>query len=85
MTTKDEAEARVPDTPAQHRSVEMAQRILMTLRVSRDSGRTWGRVTEVREVEEPVFLDNPGLFPACMCPRCTNRSPRFGVSSRAGS
>ncbi|MFJ6725972.1 hypothetical protein ACIQPQ_13765 [Streptomyces sp. NPDC091281] len=47
----------------------------MTLRVSRDSGRTWGPVTEVREVENPVILPDSTGYPACTCPRCTLRSP----------
>lgn len=51
-------------------------RILLRLRVSRDSGRTWGQVTEVREDENLPLLDNPGALPPCACLRCTPRTPR---------
>lgn len=48
--------------------------VRMTLRVSRDSGRTWGPLTEVHVPEGPVVPDNPGGFPPCVCPRCTERN-----------
>ncbi|MGW4227459.1 hypothetical protein ACWEG1_28825 [Streptomyces bauhiniae] len=47
--------------------------VRMTLRVSRDSGRTWGPRTEVRVGKDPVPPDNPGRFPPCACRRCTAR------------
>jgi hypothetical protein len=48
--------------------------VRMTLRVSRDSGRTWGPLTEVRVGDESVLPDNPGAFPPCACRRCEARN-----------
>lgn len=42
--------------------------VRMTLRVSRDSGQTWGPLTEVRVGENPVVPENPGRYPPCVCP-----------------
>lgn len=80
MTTRVEALARELDGKARTQGLGTEQRLLMTLRVSRDSGRTWGQVTEVREVENPVILNNPMGFPTCTCPRCTGRSPHAETS-----
>ncbi|MEV6589401.1 hypothetical protein [Streptomyces acidicola] len=85
MTTRDEAPAREPDGNARTQGLGAEQRVLMTLRVSRDSGRTWGQVTEVREGENPVILDNPGGFPPCTCPRCTDHFPRSEAFLRGES
>ncbi len=85
MTTRDEALAREPDGKAGTRGLGSSPRALMTLRVSHDSGRTWGQVPEVQEDEGPMALDNPGRFPPCTCPRCTDHSPRLGASSRVKS
>ncbi|MFD4571778.1 hypothetical protein ACFWNK_11135 [Streptomyces sp. NPDC058417] len=52
----------------------------MTLRVSRDSGRSWGPVTEVREAGNPVILPDSTGCPACTCPRCTLLSPPAAAS-----
>lgn len=46
----------------------------MTLRVSRDSGRTWGSLTEVRVGADPVVPDATGGLPPCACRRCTERN-----------
>ncbi len=46
----------------------------MTLRVSHDSGRTWGPLTEVRVGDDPVLPDEPGRFPPCVCGRCAERN-----------
>ncbi len=48
--------------------------VRMTLRVSRDSGRTWGPLTEVRVGDNPVPADNSGVFPPCTCGQCTERT-----------
>lgn len=45
-------------------------RVLMTLRVSHDSGRTWGRVVEVLEQKERTLSGNSDGFPPCSCSRC---------------
>ncbi|MFG2113908.1 hypothetical protein ACGFRB_14965 [Streptomyces sp. NPDC048718] len=45
------------------------RRVLMTLRVSRDSGRTWERGTSVKEGDPVVILSNPVLYPPCGCAR----------------
>ncbi|WP_405838994.1 hypothetical protein OG528_15095 [Streptomyces platensis] len=85
MATRGEATAREPDDEARVQGLGGRPRVLMTLRVSRDSGRTWGPVTNVREDENPVIADNPGGLPPCACPRCTGREPRVGASSRVVS
>lgn len=48
--------------------------VRMTLRVSRDAGRTWGPPIEVRVGEDTVIPDNLGWFPPCMCSRCVARN-----------
>lgn len=55
----------------------------MTLRVSRDSGRTWGAVKVVQVPDSPVL---PGLggLPPCGCNRCTEERSAL-ASSRAAS
>lgn len=80
MTTRGEAMAREPDGDALTPSTNAEQRILMTLRVSHDSGRTWGQTTEVRDTEKRVILDHPGGFPPCTCPRRANHSARSEAS-----
>lgn len=45
--------------------------VVMTLRVSRDSGRSWGPRTDVRAGKDRVAPIGSGAFPPCMCPRCT--------------
>ncbi|WP_455353048.1 hypothetical protein [Streptomyces sp. SYSU K217416] len=85
MTTRSKALAGELDDGARVQGLGTEQRVLMTLRVSRDSGRTWGQATEVREEENPVFLDNPGGFPPCTCPRCTGSQPRSGSPPRVKS
>ncbi len=85
MTTRGETPAREPDDGARTQGLGVEHRVLMTLRVSRDSGRTWGQVTKVREDESPVMRDNPGGFPPCTCPRCTCREPHFGTAPQVVS
>ncbi|MFZ4266785.1 hypothetical protein [Streptomyces arboris] len=48
--------------------------VRMTLRVSGDSGRTWGPLTEVRVGDNPVLPDHLGGFPPCACERCVERN-----------
>ncbi len=54
------AQAEAPSAP---------ERPLMTLRVSRDSGRTFGREQRyfARDCEPPLLN---GTYPPCECPRC---------------
>ncbi|MER6089600.1 hypothetical protein [Streptomyces bluensis] len=85
MATRDETLAREPDGNARTQGLGAEQRVLMRLRVSRDSGRTWGQVTEVREGENLVILDNPSGFPPCTCPRCTDHFPCSEASLRVES
>ncbi|MFD3553854.1 hypothetical protein ACFWWA_17370 [Streptomyces goshikiensis] len=54
--------------------------VRMTLRVSRDSGQTWGPRTEVRVGEDPVVPENPGRYPPCICSRCSQQE-RNAVAS----
>ncbi|MEX2973125.1 hypothetical protein [Streptomyces sp. C184] len=85
MTTRGETSARERDDDARVQGLGVEQRVLMTLKVSRDSGRTWGPLTKVREDENPATLDNPGGFPPCTCPRCTSREPRMDASRQVVS
>ncbi|SCG02168.1 hypothetical protein GA0115255_116964 [Streptomyces sp. Ncost-T6T-2b] len=52
-----------------------AAEVRMTLRVSHDSGRTWGPLTEVCVGDNPVLPDNLGGFPPCACRQCMGRKP----------
>lgn len=72
MTRRDETS--VSDPPAGKWSAHLTTepRVFLRLRVSRDSGRTWGVTTEVREDEKLRLLDNPGALPPCACPRCSS-------------
>lgn len=76
MTASEEPPVRTANDGTRVRGRVPGKPVRMTLRVSRDSGRTRGRVTEVREDEHRVLLVNPGGFPPCACPRCTAGDPR---------
>ncbi|MFF9397259.1 MULTISPECIES: hypothetical protein [unclassified Streptomyces] len=58
------------------------RRVLMTLRVSRDSGRTWQQSTRVQEGDPFVILSNPGRYPPCGCARCTGHDSLSASSLR---
>lgn len=60
-------------------------RVLLTVRVSRDSGRTWERTSEVREGDSVVVLSDPGRYPPCECPRCVGRRSVSARSLRPAS
>lgn len=47
---------------------------LLTLRVSRDGGRTWGAPRAYRVTDRPAPLGS-SVWPPCLCPRCA-RDPR---------
>ncbi|MFJ8693600.1 exo-alpha-sialidase [Streptomyces roseolilacinus] len=54
-------------------------RPLLTLRVSRDGGRTWGERTTVHSRERLTPLHS-SVRPPCACPRCASgRSGRDGA------
>ncbi|MFE5534312.1 hypothetical protein [Streptomyces sp. NPDC056492] len=55
-------------------------RVLMTLRVSRDSGQTWEQESAVREGDPVAILSDPGRYPLCECARCAGPQ---AVSARA--
>ncbi|MFW6693938.1 hypothetical protein [Streptomyces sp. MAR4 CNX-425] len=59
-------------TPDSQHDAELLDRPRMTLRVSRDSGRTFGRVKHVyaRDCEPPELN---GVYPPCECARCRGR------------
>ncbi|GGN90688.1 hypothetical protein GCM10011579_086860 [Streptomyces albiflavescens] len=44
----------------------------ITLRVSRDSGRTWGPRTTYQPGREALPIESGGRFPPCECPRCAH-------------
>ncbi|MFJ4584399.1 hypothetical protein [Streptomyces echinatus] len=49
----------------------------MTIRVSRDSGKTWGPETVVRATEDlPPLIT--GEWPPCQCRRCDGRGRNSG-------
>ncbi len=56
--------------------------VRMTLRVSRDSGQTWGPRTEVRVGENPTVPENPGRYPPCVCSRCLQQERNAVASFR---
>jgi len=60
-------------------------RARMTLRVSRDSGRTWEREAVVREGDPVVILYNPGRYPPCECALCADQRPVSARSLRPGA
>ncbi len=45
----------------------------LTLRVSRDSGRTWGPTVTYQPSRTDTPFDLAGRFPPCQCPRCSRR------------
>nr|WP_244189324.1 hypothetical protein [Streptomyces incarnatus] len=47
--------------------------VFLTLRVSRDGGRTWGPRVTYRPPKNAAPLDLSGRFPPCACPRCRER------------
>ncbi len=42
----------------------------LTLRVSRDSGRTWSPKVTYEPGREAPPIESPGRFPPCQCPKC---------------
>lgn len=59
--------------------------VRMTLRVSRDSGQTWGPRTEVCVGEDPPVPENPDRYPPCVCPRCSQQARNAVLSFRVVS
>jgi hypothetical protein len=45
----------------------------LTLRVSRDGGRTWGPTVTYQPSRKDTPFDLAGRFPPCRCPRCVRR------------
>jgi len=45
----------------------------ITLRVSRDSGRTWGPKVTYLPSRKDAPIDLAGRFPPCRCPRCREK------------
>lgn len=59
---------------AQTAKSEPPEQPLMTIRISRDNGRTWGPVREYREAECPLpFPFSLSAWPPCQCPRHRTR------------
>lgn len=52
-----------------------AMRPSLTIRVSRDSGRTWSHTSVVHAVHPLPVMADPMRFPPCRCPRCTRTKP----------
>lgn len=75
MTRREEPSRRTPGNGTQAASFAAEPRVLLRLRVSRDAGRTWGQVKEVREDEILPPVENPGFFPPCTCLRCSSGAP----------
>lgn len=49
-----------------------AMRPSLTIRISRDSGRTWDQTSVVHAVHPLPVMADPMRFPPCRCPRCTD-------------
>ncbi|AEM86781.1 hypothetical protein Strvi_7428 [Streptomyces violaceusniger Tu 4113] len=49
----------------------MKGRPMMTLRVSRDSGKTYGPTRVIRSTE-PLMPLETSVWPPCQCPRCVS-------------
>ncbi len=64
-------------TPARDQDTDT--RVVMTLRVSRDSGRTWGPRRDVRAGNDRGVPVGSWMFPPCTCPRCAGRSIRTAL------
>lgn len=79
MATRNAAEGHEWVGASRAPGLDAGQRVLMTLRVSRDSGRTWGRTIAVREGDPVRFLVSP-QYPMCECRRCAD-SPAESVHS----
>ncbi len=73
MATRNAAEGHERGDASQAPGLDTGQRVRMTLRVSRDSGRTWGRTIAVREGDPVRFSAGP-QYPMCECRRCADRS-----------
>ncbi len=54
--------------------------VRMTLRVSRDSGQTWGPRTDLHVGEDPPVPENPDHYPPCVCLRYSQQA-RNSMSS----
>lgn len=79
MAKRNDAEGRGHEGLSRTADLAGESRVLMTLRVSRDSGRSWSQTTAMREGDPFVILSNPGCYPPCECARCLGPS----VSARA--
>lgn len=55
-----------------------ANRPLMTMRVSRDSGRSWAPEQAVFGGDVDLALLATSEWPPCQCPRCAARAKRSG-------
>lgn len=55
--------------------------VRMTLRVSRDSGWTWGPLQEVSVEEKATPPVNPDRYPPCACRRCQEQPSTESVRS----
>ncbi|ADI10664.1 hypothetical protein SBI_07544 [Streptomyces bingchenggensis BCW-1] len=51
----------------------MKDRAMMTLRVSRDGGKTYGPTRVIRSTD-PLRPLETSVWPPCQCPRCIERS-----------
>lgn len=72
MAIRNAGQERKPEENSRTLVSNAGQRVLMTLRVSRDSGRTWERTITVREGDPVVLMEGP-QYPMCECRRCTGR------------
>lgn len=59
---------------AQATGSEPQGRPLMTLRVSRDGGRTWSPIQEIRPDDSGLSPQMLSAWPPCRCPRHSNGS-----------
>lgn len=73
LCQRDRAQTPLEGRPHMMRTSGTEQRPLMTLRISRDSGKTWEQSSIVREGEPVMLMNEPMRYPDCECPRCVGR------------
>ncbi|MFE9664268.1 hypothetical protein [Streptomyces sp. NPDC005955] len=73
MTTDPVRHGPPPGSPPDPQQPPPGERPLLTLRVSRDGGRTWGDPQGVYASTKPAPILT-SVWPTCACPRCAARA-----------
>ena len=56
--------------------MKQRRQTLMTIRVSRDGGRTWTTTKRIREGDSTLGVDVTNAWPPCRCARCKPQRER---------